>query len=129
MHPILFDVGGVSIYSYGFMIALGAIAGVSYMAIQGKKEVGLTFDQANALFLFIFLAAIVGGKVFLFFEDIPYYLDNPQNFLRVVDLYFMDRFFLPYQLCFCFFANISFRLMLCWILWRLQLAWCTCLAE
>lgn len=25
-----------------------------YMAVQGKKEVGLTFDQANALFLYIF---------------------------------------------------------------------------
>jgi phosphatidylglycerol---prolipoprotein diacylglyceryl transferase len=77
MHPILFEVGGVTVYSYGFMIALGSIAGVTYMAIQGKKEVGLTFDQANALFLCIFAAAFVGGKVFLFFEDVSYYLKYP----------------------------------------------------
>ena len=77
MHPILFEIGGVTIYSYGFMIAVGAIAGVWYMAVQGKKEVGLTFDQANSLFLFIFLAAVVGGKVFLFFESPSLYMKEP----------------------------------------------------
>ena len=61
MHPVLFEVGGITVYSYGFLIALGAIAGVAYMAVQGKKEVGLTFDQANTLFLFIFVAAFAGG--------------------------------------------------------------------
>ncbi|HZB12291.1 MAG TPA: prolipoprotein diacylglyceryl transferase [Chryseolinea sp.] len=77
MHPILFEVGGITLFSYGFMIALGSIAGVTYMAVQGKKEVGLSFDQANALFLCIFAAAFVGGKVFLFFEDTSYYLKYP----------------------------------------------------
>ena len=67
----------MKVYSYGFLIAIGAIAGVAYMAVRGKKDVGFTFDQANLLFLLIFLAAFVGGKVFLFFEDISYYLQNP----------------------------------------------------
>jgi phosphatidylglycerol---prolipoprotein diacylglyceryl transferase len=82
MHPVLFELGGVKVYSYGFMIALGAIAGVAYMAIRGKKEVGLTFDQANSLFLFIFIAAFVGGKVFLFFEDPSFYLNAPGKLLK-----------------------------------------------
>ncbi len=77
MHPILFDFFGINIYSYGFFIAVGAIAGVAYMAVRGKKDVGLTFDQANSLFLVIFLAAFVGGKVFLFFEDISFYAQHP----------------------------------------------------
>lgn len=76
MHPVLFEAGGISVYSYGLMIALGALAGVAYMAIQGKKDVGLSFDQANSLFLFIFLAAFIGGKVFLFFENSSYYIDH-----------------------------------------------------
>jgi phosphatidylglycerol:prolipoprotein diacylglycerol transferase len=81
MHPILFELGSITVYSYGFMIALGAIAGVAYMAIQGKKEVGLTFDQANSLFLFIFISAFAGGKVFLLFEDASYYLQHPAKLL------------------------------------------------
>jgi phosphatidylglycerol---prolipoprotein diacylglyceryl transferase len=81
MHPILFEVGGITIYSYGFMIAIGAIAGVAYMAVQGKKDVGLSFDQANTLFLLIFLAAFIGGKVFLFFEEPSLYVNEPKRLL------------------------------------------------
>ncbi len=77
MHPIVFEIGGITVYSYGFMIALGAVAGVWYLVVQGKKDVGLTFDQANSLFLFIFLAAVVGGKVFLFFESPSVYMKEP----------------------------------------------------
>jgi phosphatidylglycerol:prolipoprotein diacylglycerol transferase len=81
MHPVLFEVGGVTIYSYGFMIALGSIAGVAYMAVQGKRDVGITFDQANTLFLLIFLSAYLGGKVFLFFEDPSFYAAHPKQLL------------------------------------------------
>jgi phosphatidylglycerol:prolipoprotein diacylglycerol transferase len=56
---------------------VGVVFGVAYLAIRGKKEVGLTFDQANNLFLLIFIAALVGGKVFLFFENPSSYLENP----------------------------------------------------
>jgi len=59
MYPVLFELDHFNIYSYGVMIALGTIAGVSYMVIEGKKVAGLTFDQANSLFLIIFLAAFV----------------------------------------------------------------------
>lgn len=81
MRPILFEAAGISVYSYGFMIAIGIIAGVAWLAIRGKKELGITFDQANTLFLLIFIAALVGGKVFLFFEDPGHYLSNPGRLL------------------------------------------------
>lgn len=77
MHPVLFKLGSITIYSYGFLIAVGVVCGVAYLAIRGKKEVGLTFDQANNLFLLIFIAALMGGKVFLFFENPSSYLEKP----------------------------------------------------
>lgn len=81
MHPVLFEVGPITVYSYGFMIALGVIGAVAYMFYQGKKDVGLTFDQANTLFLLIFIAAFVGGKVFLLFENPSLYLNEPKKLL------------------------------------------------
>jgi len=92
MRPVLFEVGGYSIYTYGFMIAVGAIAGIAYMAIQGKKETGLSFDQANTLFLLIFFAAVVGGKVFLFFEDPSGYVREPAKLLRGSGFVFYGSF-------------------------------------
>jgi len=92
MYPVLFHLGKFSVYSYGFMIALGAIAGVAYMAIRGKKELGLTLDQANSLFLYIFLAAFVGGKVFLLLEDPSHYLTNPKELLSGSGFVFYGSF-------------------------------------
>ncbi|MEQ8361278.1 MAG: prolipoprotein diacylglyceryl transferase [Cyclobacteriaceae bacterium] len=76
MHPILFEVGSITIYSYGFFIALGAILGLVYMAHQGKKLFGTTYDQSNSLFIYIVVAAYVGGKVFFFFENPAYYAQH-----------------------------------------------------
>ena len=81
MHPILFQAGAVTVYSYGFMIAVGIVAGMIYLIVEGKREAGLTFDQANSLFLYVFLAAVVGGKLFLFFEDPGGYASDPQELL------------------------------------------------
>lgn len=50
MHPVLFELGSLKVYSYGVLIACGAIAGVWYMYKRGNRELGLTLDQANNLF-------------------------------------------------------------------------------
>jgi phosphatidylglycerol---prolipoprotein diacylglyceryl transferase len=105
MYPVLFEIGGVPIYSYGFMIAIGVIAGVGYMVIQGKKEVGLTFDQANTLFLLIFVAAFVGGKLFLFFEDPSRYLNQPDKLLTGRGFVFYGSFLLAIPTMLWFFKK------------------------
>ena len=105
MFPVFFEVAGISLYSYGFMIALGAMAGVGYMAIQGKKDVGLTFDQANSLFLFICLAAFLGGKVFLIFEDPGRYIDEPLKLLTGRGFVFYGSFLFAIPTMFIFFRT------------------------
>lgn len=79
MHPVLFDLGSVTIYTYGFCIALGALSGFIYFYTQAKKHYQVTFDQANNLFLLLVTAAVVGGKVFLIFEDPQLYLSQPKK--------------------------------------------------
>jgi phosphatidylglycerol:prolipoprotein diacylglycerol transferase len=56
MHPILFEAGPITIYTYGFLIAVGAALGFTYMWRQGKTEFGITFDQANTLFIILIIA-------------------------------------------------------------------------
>lgn len=81
MHPVLFDVGSFTVYTYGFCIALGAISGFVYLFVQGKQQFGLTFDQANNLFLLLVTAGVVGGKLFMIFEDPSLYLESPKRLL------------------------------------------------
>lgn len=77
MHPVLFKIGDTfTIYSYGFFIVIGAICGVTYVWKQSKKQFNTNFDQINTLFLLLLIAAVVGGKLFLFFEKPNYYVNN-----------------------------------------------------
>lgn len=77
MHPVLFKIGDFfTIYSYGFFIVIGAILGIIYVSYQTRKKYNTSFDTINSLFLLLLISAIVGGKVFLFFENPSYYADN-----------------------------------------------------
>lgn len=77
MHPILFEFGSFTIFTYGFCIALGAVLGGVYMWRQGKIEYGWSFDQANMLFVVLIFAGVVGGKLFLLFENPSLYFNHP----------------------------------------------------
>src|SRR5688572_25318326 len=79
MHPVLFEVGSYTIYTYGFLIAVGAVSGFTYMARQSKREFGMSFDQSNTLFILLLVAGIVGGKLFMIFEDPGLYLSKPSR--------------------------------------------------
>jgi phosphatidylglycerol---prolipoprotein diacylglyceryl transferase len=81
MHPVIFEIGSFKIYSYGFLIMIGAIAAFIYMAFQAKKQYGLSFDKSNSLFLYLLLAAVIGGKLFMIFEDPSHYLSKPSALL------------------------------------------------
>ena len=76
MHPILFKTDSITIYTYGFFVALGALLGGLYMWWQGKRQFGWSFDQANTLFVLLILGGVVGGKLFVILEDPTYYLGN-----------------------------------------------------
>jgi phosphatidylglycerol---prolipoprotein diacylglyceryl transferase len=77
MHPVLFEFGSFTIYTYGFCIALGAVLAGLYMWWQGKKQYGWSFDQANTLFVLLIIAGVMGGKFFLLFENASLYLSEP----------------------------------------------------
>ncbi|MEM6360142.1 MAG: prolipoprotein diacylglyceryl transferase [Bacteroidota bacterium] len=87
MHPILFKIPvpdflqGIfgeffTVYSYGFFIVLGAVVGLTYVANESRRNFNLPFDKVNTLFLLLLFASVVGGKIFLYFEDPGRYAGN-----------------------------------------------------
>lgn len=77
MHPVLFSVGPITLYTYGFFIALGALLCLLYLYRQSRMRYNLTNEQINNIFLIIIVASVVGGKLFMIFESPKYYLGNP----------------------------------------------------
>lgn len=82
MHPILFDFGSIKVYSYGFCIMLGALFGYFY-ALKHAKTIGLTSDHVSEMTLLIIIASYIGGKVFLWFSDWSYYMQNPAKMIEL----------------------------------------------
>lgn len=107
MYPVLFESTALTLYSYGFMIAVGIVAGMGYLVMEGKKSVGLTFDQANMLFLLVFLAAVVGGKLFLFFEAPSRYLHHPGSLMSGRGFVFYGSFLAAIPAMWWFFRKIK----------------------
>ena len=115
MHPILFELktpgfleflfgDTVTVYSYGTLIALGAILGFIYTAWRSKKEFNVPYETTNELILYILISAIIGGKLFIIFEDPQKYLSNPSlllsNFKQGFVFYGSLLFAIPTMLIF-----------------------------
>ena len=75
MHPILVEIGGLKLYSYGFMIMLGLVLAFLYMRAQLKK-VNLTAEDTSELFLIAIVGVVLGGKIFYILEDPKYHLSH-----------------------------------------------------
>lgn len=107
MHPILFNAGSFTIYTYGFCIAVGALLGFGYMFWQGKKQFGLTFDQSNNLFIMLVVGGVVGGKLFLIFEEPSLYLTNPKKLLSGSGFVFYGSLLLAIPIMLWYFRKIK----------------------
>jgi len=66
----------ITLHSYGLMIALGIVAAF-YIVVKKAKRFGLNADDVSSLFIWVILAAFVGGKLFFFFEDVGKYTADP----------------------------------------------------
>ena len=93
MHPTLFTIPvpeflhgflptQISIHSYGFLIALGALLAYLYLSKQLKNRFGVSTDQSQNLFIFLVVGGFVGGKLFFYFEDPSYYFGTPANMVK-----------------------------------------------
>lgn len=107
MHPVLYESGSITIYSYGFFIATGALLGSYYMYQQGKKEFGLTFDQSNNLFIMLLVAGIVGGKLFLIFEAPALYFNQPEKLISGSGFVFYGSLLLAIPVMLWYFKKIN----------------------
>lgn len=73
MHPVLFEIpifGGLTIYTYGVMVAAAFLAGICWVTYETRR---LKVDTARALDLifYIIIAAIIGSRLFFLIVNDP----------------------------------------------------------
>ncbi len=81
MHPELFHIGEITIYSYAFCIVVGTVIATRYTKWRARKELGIK-TVSNNFFYLIFVAGFVGGKLFYYLEKPIYFMQNPSLMLQ-----------------------------------------------
>ncbi len=82
MHPILFKIGPITIYTYGFLVAAGFLLGLTLAIRQAKKE-GIPHNKVVDLGFYLLISALIGSRLFFIFINYEYYLKNPLSILKI----------------------------------------------
>src|SRR5688500_9904883 len=79
MHPILFNAGPVTIYSYGVLLASAYLLGL-WLAVKRAKAAGIDPTRIMDLLIWVIIAALVGAKALLFIVDFNHFTSSWQEF-------------------------------------------------
>jgi phosphatidylglycerol:prolipoprotein diacylglycerol transferase len=80
MHPILFDFGGFTIYSYGVLLAAAYLLGLQF-ALKRARTRGLDPQRIMDLGIWIIISALVGAKLLLLVVDFRQYAGSARDLL------------------------------------------------
>src|SRR4051812_14864093 len=80
MHPILFEAGPVTLYSYGVLLAAAYLIGLQFALVRARAG-GLDAHRVMDLGIWIIVSALIGAKLLLLVVDFRYYTRNPRELL------------------------------------------------
>lgn len=78
MHPILLNLGGIPIYTYGVLVAAGVLLSLWYGRRQAPRA-GVDPDKLWNMGIYFVLVALLVAKIWLVLSAWDYYLANPRE--------------------------------------------------
>lgn len=82
MHPILFKIGPITIYTYGVLIATAFFLGLALAARQARVE-GEDPQKIMDLSFYILISAIVGSRLLYIVVEYKEYISDPLRIFKV----------------------------------------------
>ena len=82
MFPELLELGPITIYSYGVLLAVSYLVGLK-LAMSRAKQRNLDSARVLDLGIYIIVAALVGAKLLLLVVDFDHYRNNPGEVLSL----------------------------------------------
>ena len=83
MHPILFEVGGFPVYTYGLLLAAAYLLGLQFALMRAKSR-GLDPNRVMDLGIWIIVSALVGAKLLLLVVDRDKFGTDPAELLNLL---------------------------------------------
>ncbi len=81
MHPILIDIGPVTLYSYGFFIAAAILLGLGLSMKEARRK-NLNHKLIPDLGFYLILGALAGSRLLYVLLNPLYFLENPLQIIQ-----------------------------------------------
>jgi len=82
MHPRLFELGPVTVYTYGVLLAAAYLLGLKLAMVRAKSR-GLDQTRVLDLGIYIIISALVGAKLLLLITDFRSFVNTPSELLSL----------------------------------------------
>ncbi|MEW5983989.1 MAG: prolipoprotein diacylglyceryl transferase [Acidobacteriota bacterium] len=83
MYPRLLELGPITVYSYGVLLASAYLLGL-YMAVRRARRSGIDGDRVLDLGIYVIVSALAGAKLLLLIVDFDYFRQNPGELWTLV---------------------------------------------
>ena len=83
MFPRLLELGPITIYSYGVLLAAAYLVGLKLALVRSQSR-GLDANKMMDLGIYIIISALVGAKAMLLIVDFDYYTSSSAQFLSLI---------------------------------------------
>src|SRR5919199_751609 len=78
MHPVLFEIAGFPIYTYGLLLAVAYLLGLQFALVRARTR-GLDPNRVMDLGIWIIISALLGAKLLLLIVEFDKYRANPSE--------------------------------------------------
>ena len=83
MYPRLFELGPITVYSYGLLLALAYLGGLQLALVRGRQR-GLDPARVMDLGIWIIVSALIGAKALLLVVEWRHFTENPRELLSLL---------------------------------------------
>src|SRR5215471_3839895 len=82
MYPRLFEIGPLTLYTYGVLLAAAYLVGLKLAMVRARAR-GLDANRVLDLGIYIIISALVGAKLLLLVTDFKTFTANPRELLTL----------------------------------------------
>src|SRR6266496_975984 len=82
MYPRLFELGPITVYTYGVLLAAAYLLGLQLARVRARKR-GLDQNRVLDLGIYIIISALIGAKLLLLITDFQTFKSDPRELLTL----------------------------------------------
>jgi phosphatidylglycerol---prolipoprotein diacylglyceryl transferase len=82
MYPRLFELGPITVYTYGVLLAAAYLLGLKVAMVRAEKR-GLDHNRVLDLGIYIIISALIGAKLLLLITDFSTFKNDPKELLTL----------------------------------------------